>query len=79
MDKKEAESLPYIVALRDHMVAGAGHEVYGEGLDKNAPLGEDFFVLRLDEIVKDPETGFLKKLGIHPVSGNIELDVAVGV
>jgi hypothetical protein len=72
MDKKEAESLPYVVALRDHMVAGAGHEIYGQGLDENAPLGEDFFVLRLDEIIKDPETG--KSLGYEVLYvGNAEL------
>jgi hypothetical protein len=57
MDKKEADSLPYIVALRDHLVAGAGHEVYVRGLDEAEPLGSEYLVLNIDEELEDPETG----------------------
>jgi hypothetical protein len=56
MDKEEADSLPYIVALRDHLVAGAGHEVYVRGLDSEAELGTEYLVLHFDEEIKDPET-----------------------
>ena len=57
MDKDEADSLPYIVALRDHLVAGAGHEVYVRGLDTETPLGSEYLVLNIDEELEDPETG----------------------
>jgi hypothetical protein len=56
MDKKEAESLPYVVALRDHLVAGAGHEIYVNGLGDEDAEGDSYFVLRLDDKLKDPET-----------------------
>lgn len=61
MDKDEVDALPYVVALRDHLIAGAGHEIYVRGLPTEAPLGSDYLVLRIDEKLKDPETG--KNLG----------------
>jgi hypothetical protein len=57
LDKKEAEALPHIVALRDHMIAGAGHEIYVSGLGDDAQVNDDYFVLRIDDKLKDPETG----------------------
>lgn len=72
MDKDEADSLPYIVALRDHLIAGAGNEVYVSDIDDNTPLGTEFAVLRLDDKLKDPETG--EVLGYEVVYlGNAEL------
>ena len=61
MSKKEAESLPYVVAFRDHIVAGAGHEVFVRDLDDSAPLGKEYFVLRMLDEVTDPDNG--KSLG----------------
>jgi len=61
MSKAEAEALPYVVALRDHLIAGAGHEVYVSDLDDSTPLGSEYSVLRLDDKLIDPETG--KMLG----------------
>jgi hypothetical protein len=57
LDKKEAEALPHVVALRDHMIAGAGHEIYVSGLGDDAQVNDDYFVLRIDDKLKDPETG----------------------
>ena len=58
MSKDELKSLPHIVALRDHLIAGAGHEVYVSGLD--AEVGaENYYVIRQDDELKDPETGKL--------------------
>ncbi|MCP4000771.1 MAG: LysM peptidoglycan-binding domain-containing protein [Gammaproteobacteria bacterium] len=57
LDKKEADALPYIVALRDHLVAGAGHEVYVRGLDSGESLGNEYLVLNIDEELEDPKTG----------------------
>jgi len=56
MSKEEADALPYIVALRDHLVAGAGHEVYVKDLDDSEPLGKEYVLLRLDDKLHDPET-----------------------
>lgn len=72
MSKSEAESLPYVVALRDHLIAGAGHEIYVDDLDDSTPLGTQYSVLRLDEKLIDLETG--KTLGYEILLvGNGEL------
>ncbi len=65
MDKKEAEALPYIVALRDHLIAGAGHEVYVKDMGDEDAEGDNYFILRLDDKLKDPETN--KLLGYEVV------------
>jgi hypothetical protein len=57
MDKKEAKALPHVVALRDHMIAGAGHEIYVSGLPKDASMDDAYVVLRIDDELKDPDTG----------------------
>jgi len=56
ISKDEADALPYIAALRDHLIAGAGHEVYVKDLDDSEPLGKEYMVLRLDDQLRDPET-----------------------
>ena len=61
MDKGEIDDLPYVMALRDHMVAGAGHEVYVTDMPDDSPVGAQYAVLHVDEQLRDPETG--KKLG----------------
>ena len=72
MSKKEADALPTIVALRDHLIAGAGHEVYVTGLDKNTEVGSEYLVLRVDDKLKDPDTN--KVLGYEILFiGNAEL------
>ena len=71
MSKDELKSLPHIVALRDHLIAGAGHEVYVSGLDDEVGT-DDYFVIRQDDELKDPETG--KLLGYEVLFvGNAEL------
>jgi hypothetical protein len=57
MDKDEVESLPYIMELREHMIAGAGAEVYVRDLDEDTPVGSEFLVLRMDDKLRDPENG----------------------
>jgi hypothetical protein len=57
MDKKEAKALPHVVALRDHMIAGAGHEIYVSGLPEDASMDDAYNVLRIDDKLKDPDTG----------------------
>ena len=59
MDKSEAESLPYIVALRDHMIAGAGHEIYVKDIDDATPGRTNFSVLRLNDELRHPDTNKL--------------------
>jgi hypothetical protein len=57
LNRKEADALPYVVALRDRMVAGAGNEIYVNGLPEDAAESDDYFVLRVDDKLKDPDTG----------------------
>jgi hypothetical protein len=61
MDKGEAEDLPYVSAFRDHLIAGAGNEIFISDLDEDVPVGEQFLVLRIKDALRDPESG--KKLG----------------
>ncbi|NND55096.1 MAG: LysM peptidoglycan-binding domain-containing protein [Gammaproteobacteria bacterium] len=56
ISKDEADELPYIAALRDHLIAGAGNEIYVKDLDDGEPLGKEYTVLRLDDKLRDPET-----------------------
>jgi hypothetical protein len=56
MSKDEIDSLPYIVALRDHLVGGAGHEFYVSGMEENAAATNEYVVLRKDDKLKDPDT-----------------------
>ena len=72
MDRKEIDGLPYVVALRDHLVAGAGHEVYVEDLDPEIPVGNNFTIIRKDDKLRDPDDGDL--LGYEVLFiGNAEL------
>jgi hypothetical protein len=72
LSKKEADALPKVVALRDHLVAGAGHEIFVEGLDKETEIGSEYLVLRMIQKLKDPDTK--KVLGYEiQFIGNAEL------
>lgn len=55
--KEEADALPYIVAFRDRIIAGAGHEIFVRDIDDAEMLGEEYFVVRLDDELVDPEDG----------------------
>lgn len=72
ISKEEADALPYIAALRDHLIAGAGHEIYVKDLDDSEPLGKGYMVLRIDDKLRDPETN--EVLGYEVIFvGNAEL------
>ncbi len=72
LSKKEIDSLPYVVALRDHLIAGAGNEIYVKDIDDSIPTGTDFAVLRVDDKLRDPDTN--KVLGYEVIFvGNAEL------
>jgi hypothetical protein len=52
LTKEEALKAPHILAFRDeHMVGGAGHEIYAQGL--NAPLNQRFTVMHIGEPIYD--------------------------
>jgi hypothetical protein len=75
MTKAELKKLPYVVALRDHLIAGAGHEVYVTGLDAEMDSNDRYFIIRKDDELKDPKTG--KTLGYEVLYiGNAELRAA---
>jgi len=59
MPKKEIEKLPYVVALDDHMVGGAGQNVYVMDLPEANIQGDRFFVVRMDDELRDPGTNKL--------------------
>jgi len=61
MPKKEIEKLPYVVALHDHMVGGAGQNVYVMEMPESTPVGTKFFIVRMDDEFRDPDTN--KELG----------------
>jgi len=56
MPKREVEKLPYVVALDDHMVGGAGQDVYVLELPEEHLLGDRFFVVRMADELRDPDT-----------------------
>ena len=56
LEKKQAESLPYLVATRgDHMIAAAGNEVYVRGVDETQPAGTRFSVIGIGDKLVDPD------------------------
>ncbi len=57
MDRGEAKELPYVAALRDHLVAGAGHNAFVKGMDEDAQIGSEFLILRIDDRLRDPDNG----------------------
>lgn len=60
LTKDEIKSAPYVLAIRDdHVVAGAGHELYVKQLA--GETGARYSVMHLDAPLKDSESG--RKLG----------------
>jgi LysM domain len=57
MPRKEVEKLPYVVALNNHMVGGAGQNVYVMDLPEENLVGDKFFVVRMANELRDPDTG----------------------
>ncbi len=53
LDKRTAKQLPYVVALRDHLVAGAGHEVFIRNM--SGTVGAHYKVVRRGEKLIDPD------------------------
>jgi len=53
LDKRTAKKLPYVVALRDHLVAGAGHEVFIRNM--SGTVGAHYNVVRRGEKLIDPD------------------------
>jgi hypothetical protein len=55
LEKKQADSLPYLVASRgDHLIAAAGNEVYVRGVD-NEPTGTRYGVVEIGDPLVDPD------------------------
>lgn len=53
LDKRTAKKLPYVVALRDHLIAGAGHEVFIRNM--RGTVGAHYNVVRRGEKLIDPD------------------------
>lgn len=72
MNKKEVESGPYIVALRDdHVIGGAGNDAYVRGV-KAAPENTRYNIMHIEGPLRDPETGrVLGYRGVYAGTGAI--------
>jgi hypothetical protein len=55
LEKSAAKKLPYVVALRGHLVAGAGHEVFIRNM--SGQVGAQYNVVRMGERLVDPDDG----------------------
>lgn len=56
LPKEEINQLPEVVALRGHLIAGAGHEFYAQGLPEDVAPDDPFVVVRIGGRFRDPET-----------------------
>jgi len=72
LDKDQVRKAPYIVALRDdHMIGGAGTEIYARGL-KNAAVDNRYNIVHVDGKLVDPDNNdLLGYTGIYVGSGPI--------
>lgn len=71
ISKEQLRSTPRIVALRDqHVIAGAGHVVYAQGIDSSAQRNSRFAIVHVGEPIKDPDGGgLLGYQGIYAATG----------
>jgi hypothetical protein len=53
------KKLPYVVALRDGLIGGAGSEVYTQPLNEGTQIGDDYYLYRQDEKLVNPENNEL--------------------
>jgi hypothetical protein len=65
LEKKQAESLPYILQSRgDHLIAAAGNDVYVRGTDSVAP-GARYSVVHIGDELIDPDDN--RTVGYHGI------------
>ena len=71
ISKEQLRSAPRIVALRDHhVIAGAGHVVYVQGIDRAAQRNGRYAVVHVGDPIKDPDgRGMLGYQGIYAATG----------
>jgi hypothetical protein len=71
ISKEQLKTSPRIVALRDHhVIAGAGHVVYAQGIDPSAQRNGRSAVVHVGEPIKDPDGGgLLGYQGIYAATG----------
>jgi hypothetical protein len=53
LEKRATKKLPYVVAMRDHLVAGAGHEVFIRNM--SGRVGDQYNIVRMGEPLIDPD------------------------
>lgn len=72
LDKDQVSNAPYVVALRDdHMIGGAGNEIYARGL-KSAAAESRYNVVHVDSKLRDPDNNeLLGYTGIYVGAGPI--------
>ncbi len=58
LDRKQIDSLPYVLALREGLIGSAGNNVYVRGT-KSAPAGKSYSVIHVGEPLIDPDDGDL--------------------
>jgi hypothetical protein len=57
LSKGELKDLPYINAFREHLIAGAGNEVFATGMPEDGVIGDEYALLRQGDKLRDPENG----------------------
>jgi len=71
LEKRDLDSLPYIVAQREGLIASVGRDVYVRGTE--APIGSVYNVVDLGQKLVDPDTrDTLGYLGIYVGQGRID-------
>lgn len=72
LDKDQVKNAPYLVALRDeHMIGGAGNEIYARGID-DAAVESRYSVVHVDGKLRDPDNNdLLGYTGVYVGSGPV--------
>lgn len=74
LDRKQIESLPYLVAQREGLVASAGDDVYVRGTN-DAPVGKAYNVVHVGEPLVDPDDDeIIGYEGIYVGTGSLRRD-----
>jgi hypothetical protein len=72
LDKRQVDTAPYVVAMRDdHIIGGSGNEIYARGI-KNAQPEERYNIIHVEGKLIDPDTNkLLGYTGVYVGSGPV--------
>jgi hypothetical protein len=71
LDKNQVKTAPYVVAFRDHLIGGAGNEIYARGI-QNAEAEARYSIIHVEGELVDPDTKkHLGYTGTYVGSGSV--------